>query len=100
MHPARSNTLRNSARKACKWLPHPGVYSSLAPEPYAQLTGQSAAIPEIFMQTPGEQPQGVTVSDLRCHTKAFVKRAANNAVMVPGFRSTCPRGLPEGSPPA
>jgi len=34
------------------------------------------------MQPPGKQRQGVTVPDLRCHTKAFVKRAAHNAVMV------------------
>ena len=34
------------------------------------------------MQTPGEQRQGVAVSELRRRTKPLVKRAPNNAVMV------------------
>jgi len=47
-----------------------------------QLAGQPPAVPEIFMQASREQRQGVWVSKLRRRAKAFVKRTADNAVMV------------------
>jgi hypothetical protein len=34
------------------------------------------------MQSSSKQRQGVAVTDLRCRPKAFVKRTANNAVMI------------------
>ena len=47
-----------------------------------QLAGQSAAIPEIFVQPTCKQRQRVAVSQLRCRAKALVKRAANDAIVV------------------
>jgi len=59
------------------------------------------------MQASGKQRRGITVSDLRCHTEAFVQRAANNAVMVyqcerlvrdDGFELILGRAGPPGRP--
>src|SRR5262249_26447097 len=47
-----------------------------------QLAGQPPTIPKIFVQTSGKQRQGVGICQLRRRAKAFVKRTADNAVMV------------------
>jgi hypothetical protein len=47
-----------------------------------QLAGQSTAIPEIFVQPPRQQPHRVAVADLRGGAQSFVKRAADNAIVV------------------
>jgi hypothetical protein len=47
-----------------------------------QLAGQSATVPKIFMQPSRQQRQRVAVPELRCRAKPFVKRAADNPVMV------------------
>src|SRR5689334_14281239 len=47
-----------------------------------QLTGQAAAIPEILVQPPREKRQRIAVPHLRGGGKPFVKRSADNAVMV------------------
>jgi hypothetical protein len=47
-----------------------------------QLAGQSPAIPEVLVQTPGEQRHRMAVPELRRRAKAFVERSADNPVMV------------------
>ena len=47
-----------------------------------QFAGQAAAIPEILVQPPREQRQRIAVPHLRGGAKLFVKRTANNAIMV------------------
>ena len=47
-----------------------------------QLAGQAAAIPEILVQPPREKRQRIAVPHLRGGAKPFVKRSADDAVMV------------------
>jgi hypothetical protein len=47
-----------------------------------QFASQAAAIPEILVQPTREQRQRIAVPQLRGGAKPFVKRTANDAVMV------------------
>jgi hypothetical protein len=45
-----------------------------------QLAGQTPAIPQILVQPPGKQPQGMAVPKLSSRAKPFVERSADRNV--------------------